>query len=73
MSEKHKHKKTFKNLRKTKKITKRINDELIRKKGDKMFEEDFFEVDELQYKTKEDIGNLDELRLNADQYIRAFK
>jgi|GEM_PF-3575216 hypothetical protein len=38
-----------------------------------MFEEDFFEVEELQYKTKEDIGNPDELRLNADQYIRAFK
>jgi len=43
------------------------------KKGDKMFEEDFFEAEELQYKTEKNIGNSDELTFDVDRYIRALK
>ena len=38
-----------------------------------MFEEDFFEAEELQYKTGKEIGQSNELTFDVDRYIRALK
>jgi len=38
-----------------------------------MFEEDFFEAEELQYKTKKNTDQSDEWTFDVGRYIRALK
>ena len=38
-----------------------------------MFEEDFFEAEELQYRTGKNIDKSDELTFDVSRYIRALK